>query len=230
VFNVVQDCTLFTASAAIVDASSLWEATTDISREYNLSFDHSFSWEHLAGLVEEAMGTDGTDADFYHKLAFFAVNPGNNKQMKFAESLGCWDTKLVDYRDTYCLSPVKRASSAQPSPSPSKTLAPTISFALGALYGTNPKGMDVFVITGDHLIYPALAKFASNEANRVRLGFFGSRLDSRWERSRKFNKSGKPHRGAINFVDFENDPAVQARLFNGARFSPPKEGDPFDFI
>lgn len=225
----------------LVDAASLWEATTDIQKEYNLGFDHSFSYENLhvaLNMFREAYGYTFMNT-VIKRVAMFAVHPGNAKQIKFASDQPGWDAQLVDYRDTYCLSPVKKAASAQPQVSPVKTLSPSISFALGALYqqsrqdrpNPNCTPAEVVIVSGDALLYPAMAKLAeANPNNKVSLLYFGSRIDPRWERYPGFSASGKFEPGVVNFGDFENVSGAMKSLFNGAEFAPVSKVDPLGFV
>ena len=173
------------------------------------------------------------------RVAMFAVHPGNTKQVKFASDQPGWHTQLVDYRDTYCLSPVKKAASAQPQISPVKTLSPSISFALGSLYqqsrqdrlNPNCTPAEVVIVSGDALLYPAMAKLAeANPDNKVSLLYFGSRLDPRWERYSAFSASGKWEPGSVNFGDFERVPGAMKSLFNGAEFALVSKVDPLGFL
>ncbi len=222
----------------LVDAACLYDASTDINKEYALQHQNAFSYDALAAVLDNIRSSLGFDAP-KEKVVFFAVHPANSKQIRFAESLQGWSTKLVDYRETYVLPTPRRSGATPQTPlSPPKSMSNYLSFVIGAAYA-DPNPAHMLIVTGDFGVYPALAKLASDDSNRVAIAFFGSRMDPRWEVKKRFRKitgydlltpASKHAPGTMSFFDLEDDREIMSTLFSAADFTVPDTVDPFDFV
>lgn len=159
------------------------------------------------------------------QVGFFGVNPNSAGQVEYASNSAGWNTRLVDYRTTYAVGLRSRNAKLGVDPPPVKTLAPWITFYLGALHQATPVvkrgvALDVTLVGGDFLVAPALARLAKRGDTRTRLVTISSRLDRRWE---SLDLSG------IEVVDLENSPWMGPVLGSPKESPPPFEGA-LDFV